>query len=112
MTALLNMPFGFVQFLTIIASCYLTYRWRLRSPVLLGFLIPVVTGLGMLYVEESTGHPKQSVALAGYYLLGFLFGGNTVLVTWMMANTGGQTKKTVMMVIYNIGSSIGNIVGA
>jgi hypothetical protein len=29
----------------------------------------------------------------------------------MIANTGGQTKKSGVMVVYNIASSVGNIVG-
>jgi hypothetical protein len=34
-----------------------------------------------------------------------------VIVTWLIANTAGSTKKAVVTVMYNIGSSAGNIIG-
>jgi hypothetical protein len=74
-------------------------------------MAPVLAGLGLLYSQGTSAHFSQATALAGYYMLGFLFGGNTLLVTWMIANTAGQTKKSGVMVVYNIASSVGNIVG-
>ena len=53
----------------------------------------------------------QGALLAGYYLLAFLFGGNPLIVSWIVGNTAGTTKKSVMMSLYNAGSSAGNIVG-
>jgi hypothetical protein len=32
-------------------------------------------------------------------------------VSWILANTAGQTKKAVMMGVYNFASSAGNIIG-
>ena len=49
----------------------------------------------MIYVEGNAATFNRSVALAGYYLMAFLFGGNPVIVSWMIANTAGQTKKSV-----------------
>lgn len=49
----------------------------------------------MIYVEGKAAVFNRSVALAGYYLMAFLFGGNPVIVSWMIANTAGQTKKSV-----------------
>lgn len=43
--------------------------------------------------------------------MAFLYGGNPLIVSWVVANTAGQTKKTVTMVAYNMGSSAGNIIG-
>jgi hypothetical protein len=34
-----------------------------------------------------------------------------MIVTWLIANTAGSTKKAVVTVMYNIGSSAGNIIG-
>jgi hypothetical protein len=110
-TALLNMPFGALQFICIIAASYAAAKWKYKAPVLAAFMIPVVIGLAMLYVEGTATTFRQPVALAGYYLLAFLFGGNPLIVSWVVANTGGQTKKSAIMSLYNAGSAVGNIVG-
>lgn len=109
-TSLLNMPFGAVQFLVILVSSYAAQKAKLKGAVLLVLMLPVVAGLAVLYaLPRDSAHLAPN--LVGYYLLAFLFGGNPLLVTWIVGNTAGTTKKTVIMVIYNIGSSAGNIIG-
>jgi len=73
-TSLLNMPFGAVQWLIILAASYSAQKFRLKSAVLAAFMVPVVAGLVMLYLLPRS---KENTAplLAGYYLLAFLFGG-------------------------------------
>lgn len=110
-TTLLNMPFGVLQFLCIIAASYAAQVWRIKSAVLAIFVVPVIAGLVLLYVEATSSSFSQGPALAGYYLLAFLFGGNPLIVTWMAANTAGQTKKATIMSLYNAGSAAGNIIG-
>jgi hypothetical protein len=109
-TSLLNMPFGAVQFLIIIAASWAAQKVKLKSAVLATFMLPVVAGLAVLY---SLGRTKseQAPLLAAYYLLAFLFGGNPLIVSWIVGNTGGTTKKSVIMSLYNAGSSAGNIIG-
>ncbi|WOO79258.1 putative transporter [Vanrija pseudolonga] len=109
-TTLLNMPFGFLQFLCILAASYAAQVFRIKSAILAIFVIPVIVGLALLFYEGTHGL-QQGPRLAGYYLLAFLFGGNPLIVSWMVANTGGQTKKTVIISIYNAGASAGNIIG-
>jgi len=110
-TTLLNMPFGFLQFSCILLASFLAQKAHLKSPLLIAFMIPVVIGLALLYVEASGKTFHQGPALAGYYLLAFLFGGNPLIVSWVVANTAGQTKKSAILSVYNAGSSVGNIVG-
>ncbi|KAK8845364.1 hypothetical protein IAR55_006077 [Kwoniella newhampshirensis] len=110
-TSLLNMPFGFLQFMAILAGCYVATKFRIKSAVLAVFVLPVIIGLVLLYVEETSSNFKQAPALVGYYLLAFLYGGNPIIVSWMVANTAGQTKKALIMSAYNGGSSAGNIIG-
>lgn len=54
---------------------------------------------------------EQAPLLVGYYLLAFLFGGNPLIVSWIVANTAGTTKKSTLMGLYNAGASAGNIIG-
>lgn len=107
-TALLNIPFGAVQLLVILPSSWLAHRFRLKAPFVAGLMAPVLAGLVMLYViPRSQAGPN----LAGYYFTAFLFGGNPIIVSWMISNIGGSTKKSVIMSLYNAGTSAGNIIG-
>ncbi|WVQ80475.1 hypothetical protein IAT38_002580 [Cryptococcus sp. DSM 104549] len=110
-TSLLNMPFGFLQFLAILAGCFSAAKLKIKSAVLAIFVIPVIIGLALLYVGNDHEVTQRGPALAGYYLLSFLFGANPIIVSWIVANTGGSTKRALLMSVYNAGSSAGNIIG-
>lgn len=109
-TSLLNIPFGAVQFLVIIIASFAAQKAKLKGAILAVLMLPVVIGLIVLYVLPRTS-ANVAPNLVAFYLLAFLFGGNPLLVTWLVGNTAGTTKKSVLMVIYNIGVSVGNIVG-
>lgn len=109
-TLLLNIPFGVVQVVVILFASYAAYKFKRKAPVLLVLMIPVVAGLAILYALPRTS-ANTAPNLVAYYLLAFLFGGNPILITWLVGNTAGTTKKSCLMVIYNIGVSAGNIIG-
>lgn len=109
-TTLLNMPFGALQFVIILSASYLAQKAKVKGIILAGFMLPVVAGLAILYAVPRT-NSSQGALLAGYYLLSFIFGGNPLIVTWIVGNTAGSTKKSVAMSFYNAASSAGNIVG-
>lgn len=107
-TSLLNIPFGAVQLAVILPASWLAHRYRMKSPFLLIIMLPVLAGNVMLYTLPRN---NSGPLLAGYYLFAFLFGGNPLIVSWMISNIGGSTKKSVIMSLYNAGSSAGNIIG-
>lgn len=107
-TSLLNMPFGAVQLIIILLASYAAQKARLKAPVLLVLVIPVVIGLAMLYAIPRS---DTAALLGGYYLLAFLFGSNPLIVSWIVGNTAGTTKKSIIMALYAAGSSAGNIIG-
>ncbi|OQV11030.1 hypothetical protein CLAIMM_14936 [Cladophialophora immunda] len=109
-TSLLNIPFGFLQWVMIMVALYATQKIRLKSPVLVIIMLPVVAGLAMLYVLKRGGN--QAPLLVAYYLLSPLFGGNPLFASWIVANTGGMTKKSIVLSLYNGASAAGNIVGS
>lgn len=109
-TSLLTMPFGAMQFIMILLASYLAYAARIKGVILASFMLPVIAGLAILYAVPRN-NSAQGALLAGYYLLGFLFGGNPLIVTWIVGNTAGTTKKSVAMSLFNAASSAGNIVG-
>lgn len=94
-TSILNIPFGAVELLVIVASSFAAHKAKLKGIVLGLLMLPVVVGLVVLYTVPRT---KIAVNLVAYYLLAFIYGGNPLLVTWLVGNTAGTTKKTVLMV--------------
>lgn len=109
-TTLLNIPFGATQYAVIVALALFATRIRYKSAALVAVVVPVLAGLTVLYVVPRDGAHTGGL-VAGYYLLAFIFGGNALIVAWILANTGGQTKKAVVMGLYNAASAAGNVVG-
>ncbi|KZO94328.1 MFS general substrate transporter [Calocera viscosa TUFC12733] len=109
-SSLLNMPFGAVQFIVILLSSWAAYSFKNKGYILLAITVPVVVGCGMLF-GLGRGTQYQAPLLVAYYLLGFLFGGNPLIVSWIAGNTAGQTKKSTVMAFYQAASSAGNIIG-
>lgn len=107
-TTLLNMPFGAIQFIIILLSSYAAQKSKLKSVVLVLLVLPVLAGLAMLYALPRS---DTAALLGGYYLVAFLFGSNPLIVSWIVGNTAGTTKKSIIMSLYNAGSSGGNIIG-
>lgn len=107
-TSLLNIPFGAVQLAVILPASWLAHRFRVKSPFLALFMLPVLVGLVMLYTLDRS---QTGALLAGYYFCAFLFAGNPLIVSWMISNIAGSTKKSVIMALFNAGASAGNIVG-
>ncbi|KAJ6783806.1 hypothetical protein PWT90_02922 [Aphanocladium album] len=108
--SLLNMPFGALQLIVILLASYLAQKAKVKGAILVLFVLPVVAGLAVLYSVKRDDSARAAL-LVGYYLLAFLFGGNPLIVTWIVGNTAGTTKKSVVMSLYNAASSAGNIVG-
>lgn len=109
-TSLLNMPFGAVQSIIIMVASYIVQRARTKFIMVAILVLPVVAGLTTLYVLPRD-HSHQGGLLAGYYFLAFLYGANPLIVSWILGNTAGQTKKSLVMCVFNIGVSAGNLVG-
>ncbi|KIM73607.1 hypothetical protein PILCRDRAFT_99293 [Piloderma croceum F 1598] len=109
-TSLLNVPFGAVQLMVILLSSYAAYKFRTKSIILTVLVLPVVAGLVMLYAL-GRDHSELAALIVAYYFLACLFGGIPLIASWMIGNTAGQTKKSVVMSAYNAGASVGNFVG-
>ncbi|CCC13767.1 hypothetical protein SMACR_07276 [Sordaria macrospora] len=110
-TTLLNIPFGAVQYVVILGVAWTSVKVRSGKGVaLLVVLIPILAGISVLYVlPRDKSHTAP--LLVGYYFLAFIFGCNTLIVSWILANTAGSTKSSIMMSLFNAASSAGNIIG-
>lgn len=109
-TLLLNIPFGALQYIIVLGLAWLSMKFRWKSLTLGSSLVPVIIGLVILFVlpEDST---NTALLLVGYHLFAFVFGCNSLIITWIIANTAGQMKKSVTLCFYSSASSIGSIVG-
>ncbi|KAM0256868.1 hypothetical protein ACHAQJ_004688 [Trichoderma viride] len=109
-SSLLNMPFGALQVIVIFISSFLAQKAKIKGAILAVFVVPVLAGLVILYCVPRNDS-SQGALLAGYYLLAFIFAGNPLIVSWIVGNTAGTTKKSMIMSVYNAASSVGNIIG-
>lgn len=78
-----------MQFIVIILASIAAQKFKVKSVVLVALTLPVIAGLAMLYTIEHTD-ANEGALLAGYYLLAFLFGGNPIIVAWIVGNTAGK----------------------
>jgi hypothetical protein len=88
-SSLLNIPFGAVQAVSILAGSYAAARFKIKSIMLViqcGFTL---AGGAMMYVAESGENRQQTLALIGYYFLAFSFGCSPIVYSWAIANVGG-----------------------
>ncbi|KAJ8095534.1 hypothetical protein PM082_023061 [Marasmius tenuissimus] len=107
-TMLMNIPFGALQFAIIMFASWIAVRYKNRSIILASAMAPVVVGVAILYAiprEKSNTGPL----LTGYYLISFLFSANPLLISWIISNVAGQSKKATYMALYNFSSSFAHI---
>ncbi|KAI5477205.1 hypothetical protein MNV49_006649, partial [Pseudohyphozyma bogoriensis] len=109
-SVLLNIPYGALQMVVIFLASWLATRYKYKGPFLIAITIPVIWGTAILYAVPRVVANK-GVLLFGYYSLSFLFAGNPLILSWIAANTAGQSKKTALMCGFNAASAVGNIVG-
>lgn len=109
-TLLLNMPFGALQYIVILGVSWLAVKFRWKSLTLGSCLVPVIIGLVILFVlpQQST---NTAVLLIGYHLFSLILGCNSLILSWIIANTAGQTKKSITLSFYSAASSTGSALG-
>ena len=102
----------------ILVSSWLAQRFARKGLILFIFMMPVILGVGLLYGLPKTDQ-YQGGLLAGYCespppetdatsahakflwtsdLFSFLFSANPLIVSWMGANVGGNSKKSAYYV--------------
>ncbi|BEI89343.1 uncharacterized protein CcaverHIS019_0207050 [Cutaneotrichosporon cavernicola] len=108
---LLNIPFGALQLVIIVGASWVAQRFSNKAIPLAILQIPCLVGSILLYTQGTSGNFHQGIGLFGYYLLSSVFGCNPLLIAWVMANTGGQTKKSALLGLYQCGAAAGNILG-
>ncbi|KAH8814596.1 putative allantoate permease [Flagelloscypha sp. PMI_526] len=107
-TMLLNIPFGALQLAIIFFASWVAGRYKLRSAIFAAAMVPVVAGCAILFAVPRDLKYKGAL-LTGYYFLSFLYGANPLIVSWIISNTGGASKKAASMALYNFASSMAHV---
>ncbi|KAF2744144.1 putative MFS transporter [Sporormia fimetaria CBS 119925] len=109
-TLLLNIPYGAMTVFVVVLACWVANYLRLKGGILAAFMIFPVTGCGMLYGLSREANMRPALLVA-YYITSFLFAGNPILISWVVGNTAGHTKRSVTMAFYQAGTSSGALIG-
>ncbi|KAL2818558.1 major facilitator superfamily domain-containing protein [Aspergillus granulosus] len=108
-TTLLQIPYGAVICLAQLSCAFVNSKFQNRRTVfVIIYLIPtLVAGFGMRYVslDQKVGR------LICYYLTGFYPGAWVLVLSMIIANISGYTKKIVMNIGFFLGYSAGNLAG-
>ncbi|TFK73221.1 allantoate permease [Pluteus cervinus] len=107
---LLSIPFGLLQVATILASSWVSQKFRMKSPAILVLLIPCLVGAGIL---RGCGRTRQDqpALITAYYLLSCHTAIIPLILNWHSTNVAGHTKKTTTTAFTTMGHVGGNIVG-
>ncbi|RMD42625.1 hypothetical protein DV735_g2496, partial [Chaetothyriales sp. CBS 134920] len=105
-----QMPLGGVCFVTIIICGILSlYMPNIRLIMISFCCLPVIAGCIMIW--RSSWYPGAATPLAGYTLIGFFAPVTSLIVSMGMANTAGNTKKSLQAAFIFVFYCFGNIVG-
>ncbi|KAI9045385.1 putative MFS allantoate transporter [Aspergillus affinis] len=108
-TTLMQIPYGVLIGLSVLACVYLNDRFENRRCVfVLIFLIPNIAGtFGLRFVPLD----RQVGRLICYYLTGPYNAAFVLILSMQIANTAGHTKKVVTNAVLFLGYCTGNIAG-
>jgi MFS family permease len=107
-TALLQLPSGAVNIISILTATYLAGRFDQRGLNVVSLLIPGILGgclMAFLPGDSKTGK------LIGNYLTNCIGASLPLLYSWVSANIAGHTKKVTMNAILLMSFCLGNIIG-
>ncbi|KAF5367437.1 hypothetical protein D9758_003800 [Tetrapyrgos nigripes] len=107
-TTLMQIPYGTVIVLFILAAIYLNYKLPKGYRTYLMVVTNVPTVVGFAMVAWCKG---QGARLAGFWLTGASNATFVLGLSLLSGNVGGQTKKAIASAAVFLGVAAGNIVG-
>lgn len=105
-----QMPLGGVCFVTTVLIGYISLKVpNTRLIMLAACCLPVIAGAIMIW--KSNWYHHAATPLAGYTLLGFFAPLTSLIVSIVMSNVSGASKKSFAAALTFVFYTIGNIVG-
>ncbi|TVY51345.1 putative transporter [Lachnellula cervina] len=110
-TQLLAMVLGGYIILVLLSSTWLVQKTKQNTLVMGIFVAPSVIGTIVLLTVENTSRATQAGLLFSYYLVLSFWAAQTIAISMISRNIGGQTKKTVVVAANFIAWATGNAIG-
>ncbi|KAI1488030.1 major facilitator superfamily domain-containing protein [Biscogniauxia mediterranea] len=110
-TQLLAMVLGFYIIIILLLSVWLVKKFNQNVLTMLGFIVPSFVGTILLMTIPNETFSQHVGLLISYYLTLSFWAAQTLGLSMMSRNVGGQTKKTVVVAMNFIFWSAGNAIG-
>ncbi|ORY55613.1 major facilitator superfamily transporter [Pseudomassariella vexata] len=110
-TQLLAMVLGAYIIIVLLSSVWLVKKWNQNTLTMLGFVIPSFVGTILLMTIPNETTAQHVGLLLSYYITLSFWSAQTLGLSMMSRNVGGQTKKSVVVAINFIFWSTGNAIG-
>ncbi|KAI0894205.1 MFS general substrate transporter [Annulohypoxylon nitens] len=110
-TQLLAMVLGFYIIIVLLGSVWLVKRFNQNILTMLGFIIPSFIGTILLMTIPNHTFPQHVGLLIAYYITLSFWAAQTLGLSMMSRNVGGQTKKSVVVATNFVFWSAGNAIG-
>lgn len=110
-TQLLAMVLGFYIIIVLLGSVWLVKRFNQNTLTMLGFVVPSFVGTILLMTIPNETFSQHVGLLISYYITLSFWSAQTLGLSMMSRNVGGQTKKSVVVAVNFIFWAVGNAVG-
>lgn len=110
-TQLLAMVLGFYIIMVLLGSVWLVKKFNQNSLTMLGFVIPSFVGTILLMTIPNETFSQHIGLLISYYITLSFWSAQTLGLSMMSRNVGGQTKKSVVVATNFIFWAVGNTIG-
>jgi hypothetical protein len=110
-TQLLAMVLGAVIIAILLSSTWLTNRFKQNVLIMLIYVIPSFIGTIILMTVENTSLSTKVGLLISYYIVLSFWAAQTLGMSLLSRNIGGQTKKTVCVTLNFVSWCTGNAIG-
>ncbi|RYP02468.1 hypothetical protein DL764_005795 [Monosporascus ibericus] len=110
-TQLLAMVLGFYIIIILLGSVWLVKKFNQNIWTMLGFVIPSFVGTILLMTIPNETRAQHAGLLICYYITLSFWSAQTLGLSLMSRNVGGQTKKSVTVATNFIFWSAGNTIG-
>ncbi|TVY81915.1 putative transporter [Lachnellula suecica] len=110
-TQLLAMVLGAYIILILLSSTWLVQKTKQNTLIMGIYVAPSIIGTVVLLTVENTSKATQAGLLFSYYLVLSFWAAQTISMSMLSRNVGGQTKKTVVVAANFISWAVGNAIG-
>ncbi|KAI0015089.1 MFS general substrate transporter [Xylariomycetidae sp. FL0641] len=110
-TQLLAMVLGFYIIIVLLLSVWIIKRTNQNILTMLGFIVPSFIGTILLMTIPNETYAQHIGLLICYYIILSFWSAQTIGLSMMSRNVGGQTKKTVVVALNFVFWSAGNAIG-